>query len=164
MGDDEHLGPGDAGGDLARVERGCAQILGAGEQQRRHGRQRARGSGTRRGVRPALAFDDPPRMQRGRRVEGIEEAGRDRAQGGERFGVARRGGTGALPREARLLAGGCGEQRVALSEQQPRLRLLGRIVVGARQRRCGEQEHDGQGAQLEILDRRRVVGKRRDVS
>ena len=104
-------GAGDPRGDLQRVGGWRAEVLGAGEDQRRHVRQRRDGGRRGRGVRPTCARGDKAAVERRRRVEGGEVARGLRVQEADRFREPRGRGRRALPRERSLLAGRDDEQR-----------------------------------------------------
>ncbi len=88
---DEQLRVRDQRRDLTRVGGRCAQVLGAGEDQRRHVRQWRRGVGG-----AAEASGQPAQvgtrllLERGRRVERVEVRARQGMQSAERFGESRR--------------------------------------------------------------------------
>ncbi len=112
VGDHEQLRVGDPRGDGTRARGRGAQVLGAGEQQRRHVRQRLRGGRRGGGVGPVQAGGDQAVFPHGGGVERVEGGARQRVQRGERFGAAGGRRRGALPGEGLLLAGGREEQRV----------------------------------------------------
>ena len=89
VGDDQQLRVGDLRGDALGAGGGRPQVLGAGEDQRGHVRQRP-GEG---GAEASGQFShdrDRPRLQRRGRVEGVEVRAGNGAQGAEGFFIAGR--------------------------------------------------------------------------
>ena len=132
----------------ARVRGGRAQILGAGEDQRRDVRERP---GRRwRGDAYGQAAHGSTRLERSavRRVEGREVAGRLGVQVGKRFREPRRRGRAALPRERRLLAGRGDEQRfVGFFVAHRPSRCAGTFGISPSDRACRRSSGSGSSAQ-----------------